>query len=325
MRKISDFKDVVLISQLNNEIYFLLKNSIINPMKNIKLNGHYYKLECINNMVFMQEENDKNVIILDEKLCPIKTFSNSVSIGFRSLENAVILKDDGVLFLVDTSLNLTKIELSHKPIYYFCSKFILRDKNSLYSSDGKGNIHWSYTLPDNDTIDASGLCFSHNIAVIPTKNKKLIFVNLYDGSELHKLSDVPNSYLLSSNNDKLISFAGNSYGDNFLKVIDMNHAKVVHDSTFNNFFYGFRPSKSSIYKDKLYFICEDYKPEPHIDAYYTLPHLGRLDLKTYTIDWIKKIGDWQREGQIFEAPIVIDNRVYLKSLDNRAYIYELDE
>lgn len=324
MKKLNSISDVTLQFKFFNEIYYIVNDEIIDSNTNKKFSINIDYAVAFGEYLFASSAYYPDIHVLNSNFEQIKLFSGK-KIAFYPIGNSAIISLNKKPHVLNSDFSLTELSIPYPARYCNNNKFVMLDKSRLFLTDARGVICWTYTLENNDTIVVRSIHFIDNKAIIPTKNSNLIILNLDNGSELYKLTNVPSDYLLSLNNDKLISFAGNSHGNNFLKVIDLHNAKVVHNSTFNNLFYGFQPFRSSIYKDKLYFICEDYKPDLNVDAYYTFPHLGRLDLKTYTIDWIKKIGDWKREGQNFEAPIVIDNHVYLKSLDNRAYIYEMDD
>lgn len=325
MKEILTSSNVKNQMHINKEVIYIKDKEIWNIDNGIKISINCERCTVFNGMIIALEVDERKMTIIDHSLKIRNIYESSQDIGYYSVRNFISIDYENELFTITNDFQLEAVVLPFMELYSYQDLIIQREKRSrLHSLTKKGVKNWSYELPYNEVLEPKDLLFANNKCIIPTTNSNLIILNLDDGTELHKLVDVPTSYLVSSNKDKIISFASNVFGDNHLTVIDLNLGKVIHDTTFDDLFYSIRTSRSLVYKDKLYFICEYYRPNPKKDDVRSYPHLGRLDLTSYEIDWIKKVGDWKKEGQMFEAPIVIENRVYLRSIDGRAYIYEME-
>lgn len=315
--------DVIKQTLLKNEVIYLSKNIVVNADNTKKYIGNFYLSGIFNELIILQEEGDKKIAILDDCLMLKKILSNDSSIGFRSLENSLFIRQDNLVYQLSDALELVKVNIPYFPIHKYKDNYILRDKSNIFSLTTTGETFWTYKLCDSETIYGFGINFIDNIVIVPTNNQKLYIIDLDNGVDLYILSNIPTHYLFSKDLMIMVSFAAIASGNNHLNVFDAFSGKIVLEKEYLNLPYDILPMHSSIVGNKLYFVSNRYRPNPKITKEYVFPHIGRLDLKTYTIDWIEKVGDWKKEGQGFESPIIAGNKIYLRDISGKAYVYEM--
>lgn len=309
--------------RIEDELFYYDNDGIHNPSNTKQFKCNSSRCTVFNQAIILQQHDQKKVFILDKNLTPMKIFESN-KVNYFAWNNYVRISIDNNRYILKNDYSLESIKIPFLALSIFDNNIIqINEDEQIYSTDVNGKTNWIYQL-DNDNFLLSSFLFIGNKMIMPTDKKNIVVLDIENGTELYKIHDLPEHFIVSSNQENIISFEADSTGHNSLVVINLNNGRIILNKQINNLFFEITPRNSTIKGNKLYFTSRFYRPDPKVSNSYVFPHFGRFDLSTYTIDWIEKVANWKQEGQWLDAPIIINNHAFLRGSDENAYIYEIE-
>lgn len=308
---------------INEKLFILTQNEIIDKETNKSLKGNFYCIRKWRNYVLTQNKNEENILILNCNLDFISEITGESNYALWLLNLCDLIPVDDKVFRLTESLKLeeTKISIFSKDCRdKFC---IRRSKNSVLCYVLENDqLNWKFELGNDINVGGDFILFN-KLVIVPTTNQDLIGIEIETGKELWRLSNCNLHYQQQPITNYLVGLSANSFGDNLYQVIDPISGKKIIDKKFPNFFYETTPYNACITSTHYYFISNvmgdgDFKSR-------RITNLGCINLQSHEIEWIEEIGTTSDRRSEYQKPEIQNNKIYLLDGEQTLHIYRLDD